>query len=195
VLTPSRAAGGFTLVELLIGLAILGFLLALGVPAFSTLLQNQRLRASAETLMNALQLARAEAVNRNGQVQFVLTEDDAVALEVNAITESTTGKNWMVRARNPVTGLWDFVEGKNAAAGTGSTTATVSVSGTVATITFNGLGTTDLAANSTFQVTNPPGGACAPSGPMRCLNVVLTPGGQAKMCDPAVSAAGDTRKC
>jgi hypothetical protein len=32
---------------------------------------------------------------------------------------------------------------------------------------------------------------------MRCLNVVVSRGGQVKMCDPAVpvTAIGDTRKC
>ncbi|MCC6472780.1 MAG: hypothetical protein IT514_03450, partial [Burkholderiales bacterium] len=44
--------------------------------------------------------------------------------------------------------------------------------------------------------TNPSGGACAADGgPMRCLNVLVSPGGQIKMCDPAVAATGDTRRC
>jgi type IV fimbrial biogenesis protein FimT len=37
--------------------------------------------------------------------------------------------------------------------------------------------------------------ACAPSGPIRCLMVVISPGGQSKVCDPAATSVGDTRSC
>jgi type IV fimbrial biogenesis protein FimT len=48
-----------------------------------------------------------------------------------------------------------------------------------------------------FAVTNPAGGACKTAGgdePMRCLNIVVTPGGRVRMCDPSV-AGPDTRAC
>ena len=55
------------------------------------------------------------------------------------------------------------------------------------TITFDGLGKTNLVGAATIQVTNPTGGACqtsATAGKMRCLNVTVSVGGQVKMCDP-----------
>jgi hypothetical protein len=30
---------------------------------------------------------------------------------------------------------------------------------------------------------------------MRCLRVVVTPGGQVRMCDPALTNAGDAQAC
>ena len=49
---------------------------------------------------------------------------------------------------------------------------------------------------ATFQVTNPMGGTCAADGgEMRCLSVVVTSAGQVRMCDPAVTASTDPRKC
>jgi type IV fimbrial biogenesis protein FimT len=196
MLGAPRHCRGVTLVEMMIGLAIVALLLMAGVPAFTTFLQNSKLRTTAEALSGGLQLARAEAVKRNGQVEIVLTDDDPIAATVNSITPSTTGRNWVVRYYDPTTLFYSFVEGRFGSTSGSLDTTPVVVTAANATIAFNGFGSTSLAATSTFQVTNPTGGACAASGgPMRCLNVTVTPGGQIHMCDPAVTAAGDTRKC
>lgn len=190
---------GANLIELMIGLAIVGLLLMTGVPAFSTFLQNQKLRATAETLSAGLQLARSEAVKRNGRVELVLTDDDPVAAGVSSITASTSGRNWVVRYYDPTTMFYEFVEGRSGSVGSANLDATtVVVTAADAVIPFNGFGATTLGAASTIEITNPTGGACAgPSGgPMRCLNVIVSPGGQIKMCDPdSRIPSGDTRKC
>ena len=59
--------------ELLIGIAIIGILLALAAPNFAVWIQNSKIRTAAESIQNGLQLARAEAVRRNAQVRFQLT--------------------------------------------------------------------------------------------------------------------------
>lgn len=182
---------GVTLVEMMIGLAIVALMLLGAVPAFTTLLQNQRLRGTAESISGALQLARAEAVNRNGRVEFILTDDDPVAAAVSSLTPSTTGRNWVVRYYNPATLFYEMVNGRYVQSDT-----PVVVTGDAHTITFGGFGTTTLAAASTVRITNPRGGSCAPAGPVRCLNVVVSPGGQVRLCDPDTTlSAGDTRKC
>lgn len=188
---------GFTLVELMIGLVILAFLLMMGVPAFTTFIQNSKLRSTAETFHAGIQSARAEAVKRNSQVQFILTDDAGDSSSTQTATASATGRNWLIRVQDPTTLLYTFIEGKSATEGSGQTTTpSVAVSGTVSSVTFNGFGATTLGSAATFSFTNPTGGACkSAGGPMRCLNVVVSVGGQARMCDPAVSAAGDTRKC
>lgn len=193
------AQRGAHLIELMIGLAIVGVLLMTGVPAFTTFMQNQKLRATAETISAGLQLARAEAVKRNGRVELVLTDDDPVAAGVSSITASVSGKNWVVRYYDSATLFYQFVEGRSGSIGSSNLDATtVVVTATDATIPFNGFGATTLGAAATIQITNPTGGACAgPSGgPMRCLNVVISPGGQIRMCDPDSGIpSGDTRKC
>jgi len=196
----TAVSGGFTLIELLIGLALLALLMMLAFPSFTIMLNNQKLRAQAESVANGLQTARTEAVKRNVQVQFVTTDDNAgIAAQVATMTPVTpaatppTGQNWVVRAVTGA-GTYDYIEGKNA-------TSAATVTSTVPSITFAGLGQTTLAAVVTYQITNPVGGACAsgtPAGPMRCLNVTVSPGGQIRMCDPAVNPTlnpGDTRKC
>jgi type IV fimbrial biogenesis protein FimT len=180
---------GFTLIELMIGLTLVALLLMLALPSFSTMLANQKLRAQAESIANGLQTARAEAVKRNVAVQFVTTDDNAtIDALVNTLTPGAGGQNWVVRATTGPA-VYEYVEGKNMASGAAMT-------GSVPSITFNGLGQTDLTTTATYQVTSSQGGLCvAVGGSMRCLNVTVSPGGQVRMCDPSVTAAGDTRKC
>lgn len=192
---------GFSMIELMIGILIMAVLIATGFPAFNTYIDNNRVRSAAEGFMTGVQLARSEAVRRNGAVQFLLTTDEARGLNVETANLSPTSLSWIVRVVIPATGLHEFVEGKSWFQDSGQTatgTQRVTLDGTVSSISFNGLGSTNLAAQATFDFKNPTGGACAGAstpGPIRCLRVVVAVGGQARMCDPAVSATGDTRKC
>lgn len=60
---------GFSLVELLVVVAVLGLVLMLGLPNVSAWLQNTQIRNSAEAMISGLQLARAEALRRNRVVR------------------------------------------------------------------------------------------------------------------------------
>ena len=195
-LTPRAGRLGFSLIELMIGLAIFAFLMGMGVPAFTTYIANAKIRTAAEVFYSGVQSARADAVKRNASVQFVLTDDLGDSTNVQTTNLSTTGKNWIIRVQDPTTLIYTYVEGKSMLSGSGQTSSQgATVTGTVSSITYNGFGATDLTTAATFAFANPTGGSCAPTGPMRCLSVVVSVGGQARMCDPAVSVAGDTRKC
>ena len=151
----SQRQRGVTLIELMIGLVIIGFLLLMGVPAFTTFLQNQKIRTAAESVLNGLQLARTEALTRNGQVELVLTDEDPVAATVNSLVATTTGKFWVVRYYNPTTLFYEFIQGKAAGEGGGQASAVVTTS-TASTIAFTGLGTTTLGATATIAFTTSP---------------------------------------
>jgi type IV fimbrial biogenesis protein FimT len=60
----SRATG-FTLVELVTVVTIVGVLAAIGVPAFSNLIATQRTSSAASDIYVALATARSEAIKRN----------------------------------------------------------------------------------------------------------------------------------
>ena len=194
---------GVSMIELLIGLVIIGILAAIGVPALSNWLQNGQIRVAAESIQNGLQLARAEAVHRNSRVRFQLTTttDNTCAL-------STTNSNWVISLDDPT----DPAISASLCASTPSDTVApriiqmrpgsegsrnAVVAATQSTFTFNGLGRLTTTADS-IAVSNPTGGACAtiaaPNGPTRCLNVVVTTGGQIRMCNPA-KAATDPQGC
>jgi type IV fimbrial biogenesis protein FimT len=60
--------GGFTLVELVVGLAVAAILAAAAGPSFARFLAEQRLLDEARRLSEAILAARSEAIKRNGVV-------------------------------------------------------------------------------------------------------------------------------
>ena len=71
----SARRGGYTLVELQVGLAIGALLLALAVPEMREWRRRGEVRASAELLANALRVARSEAIARNRTVVVFRTPE------------------------------------------------------------------------------------------------------------------------
>ena len=65
---PGQA--GFTMMELLIGIAVLAILTTLAVPAFTQFIANNRLAAEANELVASFQFARSEALKRGLPVQI-----------------------------------------------------------------------------------------------------------------------------
>lgn len=70
-----RPDDGFTLVELLVTMAILVVALAVGVPSFEGVANGSRLSTATGELSAAIQLARGEAVRRNRNVVLCRTDD------------------------------------------------------------------------------------------------------------------------
>ncbi|PKM43219.1 MAG: pilus assembly protein [Gammaproteobacteria bacterium HGW-Gammaproteobacteria-1] len=59
---------GFTLVELIITLAVMAIALALAIPSFQTLFENNRTTTQANELVAAMNLARSEAIRIGASV-------------------------------------------------------------------------------------------------------------------------------
>ena len=179
MLNRRRSQRGFTLIEIMISLTVLGILLMVALPSFGTWLQNQQLRAASEATLNGLQVARAAAIQRNVLVQFV----------------SGPGTGWSVTEVG--TGLG--VESRAHEEGSPNAVLIVTPAGAT-TVTFTPLGSVVANADplsltvTQFDVRNPAGGSCQPGGPMRCLRVVISGGGSLRMCDPIVGVT-DPRSC
>ena len=81
--------------------------------------------------------------------------------------------------------------------------ANVKVNASQTVFAFNGLGqqasttepTTTAPEAMTVQITATEGSCVQAGGEIRCLNITVSPAGQVRMCDPAISTAGDALKC
>lgn len=154
---------GLTLIELMIGVVVLGILAAVAVPNFRTWMQNTQVRNAAESITNGLQRARAEAVARNTNVEFVLTAGSSWVVQL------VGGANIETRSRNDGSKDVTIV----AVAADLATPAT--------TITFNNFGGIAANADGSASLAQVDFATADASRPLR---TTIGVGGNAKMCDP-----------
>ena len=83
---------GFTLVELVVTLAVLAILVTLAIPSFTSMIQNSRSAALANSMVMGLNAARSEAVKRNVLVDLCPSTDGATCM---AAPDWTVG--WIVQ--------------------------------------------------------------------------------------------------
>ena len=74
---------GFTIIELMIAVALLGVLTAVAVPSFNTFIEKQKLRTDSESFAKALSFARAEAIVSLSQSVTVRWNTTASDIAIN----------------------------------------------------------------------------------------------------------------
>lgn len=194
---------GFTLVEMMISIAILAVLLGLAAPGFQTFIRNTQIRTTADSLQAGMQLARSEALRRNARVSFWLVSGiDA------ACARTAAGTSWVVSIDDPAGAcnasssstvaprLIQTRLGSDGSSGVTINAVTGALAPTAAScITFNGFGTVESACS----------GGGAPIGRIsvsstdspnttRDLQVRVASGGSIRMCDPDVPSS-DSSYC
>jgi type IV fimbrial biogenesis protein FimT len=203
---------GISLIEILIGLAILGIGMAWAVPSYSVWMQNLQIRNMAESIVSGLQVARSEAISRNGPVEFVLMSANIVP--ANRDTDLLTlgdenGRNWMVRAVLPLGSPTNYAYITARDGAEGSSNATVqagdaNISGNLYAVTFDGFGRQRFSANGVVQNVDASAQVakiCVGSSKLstangaRQLEINVSVSGQIKMCDPSLTSATDPRRC
>jgi type IV fimbrial biogenesis protein FimT len=183
----SASNQGFTLIEMIIALAIVAILVAIAVPNFRTFLLNVQIRTATEALNNGLQLARGEAVRRNTNVKFILGNDSG----------------WSVGCETPVPDNdGDGTEDcptviQSRLSEEGSTLAKIAVTPAGSTIaTFNGLGRLTNNDDGSFPISrldvDMPIATLAASQ-SKDLSILIK-GGSVYMCNPNIASA-DPKAC
>ncbi|HEH9405732.1 TPA: type IVa pilus pseudopilin TppE [Aeromonas bestiarum] len=90
---------GFSLIELMVTIAIVSILLTLGVPSFSAVLRNITLTTQANNFVAAINLARSEAIRRNTAVTLSATASN--------ITQHHWESGWQIWADSNGNGTLD----------------------------------------------------------------------------------------
>jgi type IV fimbrial biogenesis protein FimT len=156
--------------------ALTGILLALGVPSLRGVVENTRIRATAESIKYGLDLARNDAVRLNAQVQFVSTP---TGWAVSRVSDGTVMHSGAGREGSQEIVLTITPDGADRVTydSLGHVVATNPSDGSVPLTQVD------------VESVNPP----AISG-HRPMTVQVLPGGNTRMCDPAVGAT-DPRVC
>lgn len=156
----------------MIGIAIMAIVITLGMPSYSTWIQNSRLRNAAESILNGLQLARSEAVARNQRVRFTMG----------------AGSSWTVCLPDPDPDA-DCVLIQSRATGDGSSAAvTVVATPAITDVDFSPLG-----QGTAISIDVDVDAAVMAAEDSRNLRILVS-GGNVRMCDPNVNAP-DSRAC
>lgn len=129
---PARRRGGFTLVELMVTVAVAAILITIAVPSFSNAIASNRLNSAANEIVGALNTARMEAIQRNAGVQFC-SNNAASNTTVDTLASACATSGAAVEALN------NGVPVAVRAVPTGLTSP-VQLSGNIAAIRFNGQG-------------------------------------------------------
>jgi len=85
VTQPYIAEKGFTLIELMMAIVLVGILLGIGVPSFQSMMMNSRMTGDYNSLTANLNFARSEAIKRSAPVSVCARA-----------TDDTCGDDWSV---------------------------------------------------------------------------------------------------
>ena len=98
-------ARGFTMIEMLMTIAIAGILTALAVPSFRFITNSNRIASEVNGLLGDLQLARAQAI-RDGRNVTVCQSTDGT----NCTNSTSWQLGWIVFSDPTNVGVWDANE-------------------------------------------------------------------------------------
>ena len=146
---------GFTLIELIVSVTVIAVLLILALPAFQSLLMNDRVMAAKDALANSLNYARNAALSQNVTV---------IVCPFNSLNSTTCGSNWQrgwIVVTQPAGGNSVLLQA-NAAAANDPAISSIAVNGVAAaSVSFDTRGIATTQAN--FKVCDSRGGAFAHS--------------------------------
>lgn len=82
--SPMKTQSGFTLIELMVTLAVIVVILAFGLPAMMSMMSSNQAAGYANDLVGSIRLARSEAVKRGEEVTICASNASQTACSGNA---------------------------------------------------------------------------------------------------------------
>ncbi len=101
---------GFTLVELMVALAVTAIVLTMAVPSFTSLLERSRLKAAANAMYDDIRFARTVAIKNNKDIYISFTTGDnwCYGLSDNGVCNCGTASSCQVEGVDRVLSGSDF---------------------------------------------------------------------------------------
>ena len=90
LIKDQQIGSGFSLIEMLVVIAVLSILLAVSLPNFQNMIERSGTNSQAKLFLTTLNLARSEAIKRGGNVAICASTDGADC------TEDAWGAGWIV---------------------------------------------------------------------------------------------------
>ncbi len=91
-------SAGFTLIELMVTVAIVAIITSVAVPSFKAMTANNRVTTQTNALVTAIRLARSEAVTRNTRIILCRSADPTAAAPSCGGTANTWTTGWLLFA-------------------------------------------------------------------------------------------------
>ena len=164
---PRFKQSGFTLTELMVAVAVIGILASIAAPSYNAFIANTKIRTTAESVINGLQLARAEAIKRNLAVTFTLNNDSS----------------WSVIGGGVV------IQENSSKEGADNKISIVKTGGNI--LVFTALGTATAGQLTRVDIDS----TAVASANTKELRVTVGVGGNARMCDPNITDVNNPKKC
>jgi type IV fimbrial biogenesis protein FimT len=92
----TRTQRGFTLMELMVVLAIVGVVMGLAVPNFNLYIRNSRLTGATNDVLGSISRARTEAIKRQVSVAVCATNNPNAATPACVTTATAWRQGWVV---------------------------------------------------------------------------------------------------
>jgi type IV fimbrial biogenesis protein FimT len=89
-----RAQRGFTLIELMVALAVMAIVIGMAVPGFQSMINGNRLAGASNELIASVQTARMEAIRRGARVAICASADANAGAGATCATSGIDG--WIV---------------------------------------------------------------------------------------------------
>lgn len=105
-MSRGKEMAGFTLIELMVVVAVAAILASIAIPSFRTLMQNNQITSQTNTVIGLIQAARSEAITQRSAVRVCGSSDNATCNSSNwedGVIVVRTDDNTLIKAVPPNT--------------------------------------------------------------------------------------------